>query len=226
MSQSLQRSVMVFAPHPDDDVLACGGTIIKEARQGASIYVVYMTDGRNSHSLGLGITENPTPEEVRQIRRGEAVSACHVLGVPEKNLHFLDFEDGALQTSVPQAVRGISKLLSAVSPWEIYLPSEFDSHPDHAATATAVHQALMVSGVRSICLEYIVWKTRDLPRQEAGLRKRVFVGDVLDLKKRAIYEHKSQATLLFPSQRREVLEPEFLAQFITEYEEFLVHAAE
>lgn len=68
---SLKERVVVFAPHPDDETLACGGTIAKSVHQGDDVYIVIMTDGRNSHRGVLGIEKNPTPEEIGVIRNNE-----------------------------------------------------------------------------------------------------------------------------------------------------------
>src|SRR5687768_6580034 len=41
--EELGRSAMVFAPHPDDETLGCGGTILQKRRAGASMRIVFMT---------------------------------------------------------------------------------------------------------------------------------------------------------------------------------------
>jgi hypothetical protein len=46
---SLRRSAVVFAPHPDDETLGCGGTIVRKIRAGARVRLVVMTDGGSSH---------------------------------------------------------------------------------------------------------------------------------------------------------------------------------
>ena len=43
------RAAMVFAPHPDDETLGCGGTVVKLRRAGVDVHIVFMTDGRHSH---------------------------------------------------------------------------------------------------------------------------------------------------------------------------------
>ncbi len=39
------KTVLVFSPHPDDDVISMGGTIIRLVEQGHKVYVAYMTSG-------------------------------------------------------------------------------------------------------------------------------------------------------------------------------------
>ena len=38
-------NVLVIAPHPDDEVLGCGGTIAKHAKEGDKIYLCVVTKG-------------------------------------------------------------------------------------------------------------------------------------------------------------------------------------
>src|SRR2546426_12131813 len=44
-----ERRVLVLAPHMDDEVLGCGGTLLQHARVGAQLTIVYLTDGRKGH---------------------------------------------------------------------------------------------------------------------------------------------------------------------------------
>ena len=46
--EELARPAVVLAPHPDDETLGCGGTLIRKARAGAPLKVVLMTDGARS----------------------------------------------------------------------------------------------------------------------------------------------------------------------------------
>src|SRR3972149_6748886 len=68
----LVNSAIVFAPHPDDETLGCGGTIIKKKRAGAKIRIVFTTDGRHAQDL---IPE----DEMKAIRVREAVTAACLL---------------------------------------------------------------------------------------------------------------------------------------------------
>lgn len=81
------KSVVVFAPHPDDETLGCGGTIAKKVREGFNVYIVFITDGRNSHRNVLNIYENPSPEELKFIRRNEAIYATSILGIDRDVAH-------------------------------------------------------------------------------------------------------------------------------------------
>jgi LmbE family N-acetylglucosaminyl deacetylase len=64
---------LVVAPHPDDDVIGCGGSIIRHIRRGHTVTVVYMTSGE------AGSLVHPK-EELRLIREAEAREAASLMG--------------------------------------------------------------------------------------------------------------------------------------------------
>ncbi|HEY5624375.1 MAG TPA: PIG-L family deacetylase, partial [Gammaproteobacteria bacterium] len=65
----------MIAPHPDDEVLGCGGTMARHLAAGDHVHVVVVTDGRRSRVAGL------KPEAVAEVRRQEATNAASLLGV-------------------------------------------------------------------------------------------------------------------------------------------------
>ena len=63
-----KKTVIVFAPHPDDETWGCGGSIAKKISEGFEVIVVILTDGRYAFSEIFGINSDPTPEELKEIR--------------------------------------------------------------------------------------------------------------------------------------------------------------
>src|SRR6516165_9197753 len=81
----LRQPAVVVAPHPDDETLGCGGTVILKKRHGATVRVLMMTDGSASHP-GL-----IAPDELAAIRAGETLAAVRVLGLRAEDVTFLNF---------------------------------------------------------------------------------------------------------------------------------------
>jgi hypothetical protein len=48
--KDLAKSAVIFAPHPDDETLGCGGTMLKKISADAEITLCFLTNGENSHS--------------------------------------------------------------------------------------------------------------------------------------------------------------------------------
>ena len=82
-------SVLVIAPHPDDESIGCGGLIAMARRMDVDVQIAFVTYGEASHRPKL-----IGPERLKDIRREEAYEAALRLGVPRTSLHFFDVPDG------------------------------------------------------------------------------------------------------------------------------------
>lgn len=211
---------MIFSPHPDDDILACGGTIALKIKRGYEIHIIYMTDGRNSHLYELGIASDPSPSELAEIRKEEAKRALSVLGLDKDTILFLDFEDGALETNLYAAENKVKQILKSLQPQEVYFPTCRDKHRDHRATNIIVNKSLKAVCFRGSAYQYTICGEQD---ESACFNdeKSVDISSVLNLKKKAIQEHKSQIAKLFPRQERAILDESFVAKFLGNTEVFI-----
>lgn len=214
-----KHRAVVFAPHPDDDILACGGTIALKIKQGYGIYIVYMTDGRNSHLYELGIASDPSPSELAEIRKEEAKKALSILGLDKDALIFLNFEDGTLENNIYAAEREVKQILKNLQPVEVYFPTLRDKHRDHRATNIIVCESLKAVRFRGSAYQYTIYGDQD----ESGClneKKSIDVSSVLDLKKKAIQKHRSQIAKLSPKQERPVLSESLVTKFLGNAEVF------
>ena len=94
-----EKNLLVLSPHPDDDIIGCGGTLRRYHEEGAAITVVYMTDGRK----GGGTYDE---EELVLVRKEEAAKAASIIGVDK--LIFLDNKDAELSAN-KHSVRELSR---------------------------------------------------------------------------------------------------------------------
>jgi LmbE family N-acetylglucosaminyl deacetylase len=118
---------MVIAPHPDDEVLGCGGTIARHAGAGDEVHVVVVT---------RGAPEVFPAGQVEQVRQ-EAARAHEVLGVAAT--HYLDLPAPMLDTVPKYRQAGaIRSVIGDVRPEVVYLPHHGDIHHDHRETYMAV----------------------------------------------------------------------------------------
>jgi N-acetylglucosamine malate deacetylase 1 len=125
-------SVLVFAPHPDDDLIGCGGSIAKHLASHRTVRVVYMTSG----NAGSRVIDK---DSLGAIREEEAARAADVLGVSE--LVFLRHDDGYLKDT-PDLAAHMINLVREYRPEYVYLPHADDGHPDHQETHRLVVKAL------------------------------------------------------------------------------------
>ena len=112
--------VVVIAPHPDDEVLGCGGVMAKHVEQGDDVQCVVVTRG----------SSDVYSDEAVQTVREELRAAHDVLGV--KDVRYLDFPAPQLDT-VPKHVLAdaIRKALFEFEAETVYLPHVGDIHHDH-----------------------------------------------------------------------------------------------
>ena len=177
--------IVVLAPHMDDEVLGCGGTIARHVQAGADVRVVFLTDGRYGGRLysGLGEAERKRRQlELVDIRKEEARRAGEVLGV--RNIAFLDAEDGRLRTDslVPNRLR---ILLERERPDVVYLPFFLENHVDHCAASQVLMAATADTRDNFECRCYEVW-TPLFPNIV------VEIDAAIELKKRALRCYESQ----------------------------------
>ncbi|NLX05655.1 MAG: PIG-L family deacetylase [Phycisphaerae bacterium] len=230
---------VVFAPHFDDEVLACGGTIIKKKRAGAPVTVVFMTDGSKSHR---DFVDGAT---LKAIRSNEAQRAAQVLGLGSSEVVMLGHEEMHLADVVPEAMGQVADLLAALRPAEVFVPSRREPHVDHAATWRIIYGALARSSADVTLYEYPVWLwhnwpwvpasgstwRRSLRAALAGLwvflgetHWRIAVWDVLETKRSALAQYKSQTTRMTLDPRWPILsdvgDGEFLECFFAGSEFF------
>ncbi len=125
-------SVLVVAPHPDDEVVGCGGAILRHEAAGAQVSVAYVTDGRRSRAFGLA------PQQMAETRRLEAEAAAVHLRIDR--FEWFKLPEGEWQQNLLQS--RLCELLRRCKPTFVYAPSRVDFHPEHHAIAHALAQAL------------------------------------------------------------------------------------
>lgn len=168
----MDEKTIIFAPHPDDEILGCY-QIIKDHPEAA--YIVYLTNG------------DYEGRDMARIRWAESRAALAHLGVPEDHMIALGYADTGMAPEIsflwrlwhdetgvvlPSAnaaetwhpadgqeyaltrtgahapytrqsvLDDLTALLTELRPGTIYIPNEFEAHGDHAAAAVFVSTAV------------------------------------------------------------------------------------
>jgi LmbE family N-acetylglucosaminyl deacetylase len=122
--------VVVVAPHPDDEVLGCGGVMARHAAAGDEVFVIVAT---------RGAPEVFSDESVERTR-AEARQAHAILGVRETR--FLDFPAPRLDVTPGHLLAdALAQQFRAWQAERVYLPHHGDIHTDHGR----VYQAALVA---------------------------------------------------------------------------------
>lgn len=177
--------ILVLAPHFDDDIIGCGGTLYKYNKQGKTIYVAYLTDGTG------GRPEEVPAGDISRLRYEEAKRALEVLGIPSEKCFCLGIRDG----SVSECSDGgkVRDAIARIKPGLIFTPYIMDIHPDHRGANYLLANYLENFGqecpeVREI-LMYEVW-TPLIPNVGVNIT------DIMDKKLEALRQHQSQLKMM------------------------------
>ncbi len=168
--------LLVLAPHPDDEVIGCGGLLAQHLREGRAARVIVVTDGAEA-----GNREQREAESARGLARLGTV-------VPE----FLRYPDRHLAEHAEDLLLRLASILREQKPDLIAVPSPIEIHPDHLALSRAFCELLQRDE-----LLHAELATARVAFYEVGQPLRpntiVDITAVADDKYAAIAEHASQA---------------------------------
>lgn len=209
ISRWASKRVLMFAAHPDDIEASAGGTIAQLTAQNTNVFYVIATNGDKGCSNET-LCATWTSDHIAFVRRQEAINAGAVLGVPEKNIFFLNYQD-AMMTSYPEVevrMRFIAMIRQiqpdVIMSWFPYpryqlLPSLYGDlgyHPDHQCVGKLSYDATFDAGNKWIfpeigdgpwrTTEFYWWSYTD------ELTHYNDIGTTIDRKIRSFLEHKTQ----------------------------------
>ena len=239
-AEPAKKRVLIFSPHPDDNIISMGGTFKRLHEQGHEVHVGYQTSGNiavaddealrfasfvvdYNEKFGINNTEaidiykkaanflknkkssEIDTEEVRYIkgliRKGEARSTCHFVGLPDAQIHFMNlpfYETGAIKKN-PIGVGDVKitvDLIEKVKPHQIYAAGDLaDPHGTHKVCLDAVFAAVNELKPKKFMKDCWVWLYRGAWQEwgidEIEMAVPMGPGQVLE-KRKGIFKHQSQ----------------------------------
>ena len=128
--------ILVFAPHPDDAEIHCGGSIAAAVRQGFEVVVVDATRGE--------LSSRGTVEQ----RQAESRDAAQALGLAARVN--LELPDGQLQADCPQQRNAIAAAIRCFQPQQVWTMAAHTAHPDHRALHELSLRALKAAALHNL----------------------------------------------------------------------------
>lgn len=181
----MTESLLVIAPHADDEILGAGAIMARAAQGGARVAVVVATDGTASDP-GRDATV------LAAMRRDECRAGLdRMLGhVPA--LLFLDQPDGSLSSNaIPRAqMAALSAFCADVEPDTVLVTDPADGHPDHKA-AFGIASRIVGAGIGRMLQVMPVSQRVDCLFDPTGFAP-IAVGDFAARKRAALAAHRSQ----------------------------------
>ncbi|WP_062153696.1 PIG-L deacetylase family protein [Beggiatoa leptomitoformis] len=139
-------TVLVLAPHPDDEVFGCGGAIMQHVAQGDKVWVIILTDG----SAATQHVDETAKLHYIQTRQTESRAAANILGYGEPL--FWGIPDRYLQCE-PTLVKKLQLFIETHHIQRVYAPSLAEIHPDHYACAQ-----LALALLKQVALTYVMYE--------------------------------------------------------------------
>ena len=224
--QSLSGTILIVAPHMDDEALACGGLIAKLPQKNR-IHIVYATDGMKSPApIMAGDEISP---DLSRVRMQESVDAMKLLGMPEQNLHFLCLPEAELKKNMAALRDALRDAIERIHPEFILVPFRYDRHADHLAINHVIASDLVQGVFHARLIEYFVYyRWRLMPKRD--IRKyvkpqflyRLDISDVAGHKRKSLDCFTSQTTIYYPWQTRPILTPTLLDEECLNPDYFLI----
>jgi LmbE family N-acetylglucosaminyl deacetylase len=149
--------VLVVAPHPDDESLGCGGTLLRHIDEGDSVHWLIVTKMTPSNGFALDRIAARS-YEIEAVSSTYKFAGVHHAELPTTRLD---------QVPKSEIVGAISKVFQTVRPDTVYLPYRNDAHSDHAAVFDATVSCCKT--FRHPCVRR-VYAYETLSETEFGLR--------------------------------------------------------
>ena len=123
----IKESVLVITPHPDDETLGCGGTLLVLKNKGYEVDWLIVTDIYEKNGFSK-VTIDSRNKEINKVNEAYGFRNVIRLGVPTSKVDEL---------SKSELVTMISEAFNKLKPNIIFVPFYNDVHTDHKAIAEA-----------------------------------------------------------------------------------------
>jgi LmbE family N-acetylglucosaminyl deacetylase len=182
------KTILVIAPHLDDEVLGCGGVIARHVAQSDKVYVCFVAHRTYNHVYNA---------EKMKVEKEHAVKVKGIFGY--QDICFFDLKDERLDTCIQDIIIPLEKYLVQVRPQVVYSPFYNDNHQDHQAVAKAVQVVLRPVAIPFI-ERWLMFETPSSTDQSPcvgvlGFQPNVYydIGGYLDMKLKALSCYETEA---------------------------------
>ena len=124
-------NILIIAPHMDDEILGCGGTIAKHVDNKDNVHVSFIAHRIYSHKFD---------KKKNETQKNHAIKAKKALGY--KGSIFFELNDERLDTAIQDIIIPLEKYVLKIKPSIVYCPFQSDNNQDHRAVFNAARVVL------------------------------------------------------------------------------------
>ena len=141
-------SMLVVAPHQDDEVIGCGGAMALQRRAGRSVKAVVLQDGADEYRQA-----SMTRHDLSQRRNAESRAAARIIEAEEP----VFFGSENLRRDMESMAASLREVIDRRRIDCLFTPFALDGHPDHRACNMILAKALADVSRAIRVLQYEVW---------------------------------------------------------------------
>ena len=124
----MTERILVVAPHPDDELLGCGGSLLRWRQEGAEIDWLLVTSITEEHGWPAERVASRT-DEIRRVAAAAGFRRTIELGLPTARLD---------EQPLSALIQRVGEVMRDCEPSVVLLPSPGDAHSDHRVVFDAV----------------------------------------------------------------------------------------
>lgn len=162
-------SILVVAPHPDDETLGAGGTLLRAIQSGQDVHWLIVTEMRESLGFNTSTIEK-RKSEIATVSKAYGFASTIELGLPAAQLDTLPLNE---------IIDPVGSVIHNVQPDTVYVPFPGDVHSDHRIVfnaATACTKTFRYPSVKKIVAMEIISETDfGIDPTQAAFRPNLFV---------------------------------------------------
>jgi N-acetylglucosamine malate deacetylase 1 len=177
-------TILVLAPHPDDEALGVGGTLAKAAANGERTIVIIFSTGAASHPLHK-------EKVITKTRKDETLASHKALDVSESIFLMVDefnFKEEIIEKGI---LLQVADIIKKEKPTKIFMPALDDLHSHHRVVSHMMLQLYSQYGLTCGLYTYSVWNPFSLLKRSQP-RLVVDITGYQQHKINAIREYRSQ----------------------------------
>lgn len=213
------KRIVIVAPHPDDEILGCGGLIQQLAHQNCEIVILAVTNGTLSHPE----SKKYSSEDLNQLRPQESLMALQSLGVAQQTQHItLNLTDGQVHMQTDQLWQSLNQIIQDED--ILICTYSGDGHPDHEAVGRTVEKFSKIK--KLTCLQVLIWAWHWASPLDSRIdwqrgRAYLLTDEQLSKKRRAILQFKTQIESDETTGQEAILSSVVIERLLMPYEVYL-----
>jgi len=180
---------LIIAPHPDDETFGCAGLILKKVTDGTEVNMLFLTNGEIS-------LPTVSKKEIAKQRISDAKDVATLLGVSET--YFLELADGKIprrgSDQYENSMQKLAKLISELSPEEVYVTHPLDNWSDHIGASELVFDVLKDRQNTIALYYYWVWVWYSTPFKKISS---IYFKNTYFLSIKDVFAYKKQAIKIY-----------------------------